>query len=631
MTTQSNIEITHGLCPGQVLQRNSENMASVDISGECGSAGNVLLNVTDDIGGSVIETQVIGESLDGIFKGTITGIPVGGPYSFEIKIGNDKVLILDVYVGDVWILAGQSNMQGIGDMDFPSTPEPKVRAFYLNYRWGMAKDPLHLLIESPDRAHAPNPLPQAAIANARKNMLRGVGLGVEFGKTMIEKSGGVPQGLICTAHGGTTMNDWQPAPNDQNGDTFYGSMLKSVRFNGQKVSGILWYQGESDTDLESAKVYAEKMHEFVSAVRRDIGIPTLPFFIVQLARNFPGGKLDIEEDEIGWRIVREEQLHLRDQIEGLEVVPALDLPLEDRIHLSSKGLKILGRRLARVAAGNLYDMQDELPVILFKSARRAIDKPQYITDTYAIDVEFDNVSGCLHADGEPHGFCLVDDEGNNYPLIYRTILTGKKVRLETSLTDFAPNLKLSYGWKMSTYCNIRDEHDMAIPAFGPVEIENTVAVSDFIRKWQIAELLQLNENFCELKCPEMPEGISLQTFTGNNTSIRDWIGKSGTSILRTKIHIAEPMKLDVRFAYDGPVRVWINRNEVFHDFDGTPPMGVDNQVFPWQPNSGTHEIMIAMQVTPTNLATGVRLRFSRKDLSSNEITLGDYIMPEQTI
>ena len=42
--------------------------------------------------------------------GLLTGIPVGGPYTVRI---NDA-FYNDIYVGDLWILAGQSNMEGNG-------------------------------------------------------------------------------------------------------------------------------------------------------------------------------------------------------------------------------------------------------------------------------------------------------------------------------------------------------------------------------------------------------------------------------------------------------------------------------------------------------------------------------------
>ncbi len=632
MSPDSGIEITGGIAPGQVLQRKSDNTASAEITGLCRTTGEVLLTVTDETGENIVPAQAIGQADGGKFSGKISGLPVGGPYQIEIAIGGESIRIPEIFAGDVWILAGQSNMQGIGYMSDATKPHPKVRAFYMDRHWGLAEDPLHFLMSSPDKAHVPYPLPAASIEYARKVQLRGAGLGIEFGRAMVEKSGGVPQGLICTAHGGTSMYGWRPTPEDMAGDTYYGSMLKSLRATGQQLSGVLWYQGESDSGPDASKVYAEKMREFITAVRRDTGIPGLPFLLVQLARNFPMNNQNVAKSDPGWRLVRQVQLKLRDEFENLETVPALDLPLDDRIHVSSAGQRRLGRRLACVAARMVYGKKDELPVIVFKSARRVIDDPKYLTEVYGIDVEFDNVSGDLQADGEPQGFSMIDREGREFPLVYRTFLSGNTVRLETSMNHYTPDFRLVYGWKMATYANIRDARDMAIPAFGPVEIQNSIALSDYIMKWQVSGLIPFTGDFAEMECPELPESAEVREFPGGAATYgTEWYEKSGIGIFRAKVNVPEPMKLEFRFGYDAPVKVWINRREFFLDLNGVMPIGVDKVTLPWETETGCNEITVALRVTPTNLATGVRLRFSRTDLPEEEIAKGGYSMPEPAV
>lgn len=48
---------------------------------------------------------------DGSFLLEMEPVEAGGPYSLEIKSGNDVVLLADVYFGDVWLAGGQSNME----------------------------------------------------------------------------------------------------------------------------------------------------------------------------------------------------------------------------------------------------------------------------------------------------------------------------------------------------------------------------------------------------------------------------------------------------------------------------------------------------------------------------------------
>ena len=146
-------------------------------------------------------------------------------------------------------MAGQSNMQGIGNMSGKAKPHPLIRAFSMRREWRAAEDPLHLLEESPDICHTEKQCSAKAGEELRRNAIKGVGVGVFFAREMFERSGGVPQGLICVAHGGTSMQQWSPERKKLGGGSLYASMLTSVKATGQPVAGLLWYQGESDANF----------------------------------------------------------------------------------------------------------------------------------------------------------------------------------------------------------------------------------------------------------------------------------------------------------------------------------------------------------------------------------------------
>ena len=53
----------------------------------------------------------------------------------------------------------------------------------------------------------------------------------------------VPQGVICCAHGGTSMDQWSPEGRDLGGDeSLYGAMYRRFVHNGSRVKGMFWYQ-----------------------------------------------------------------------------------------------------------------------------------------------------------------------------------------------------------------------------------------------------------------------------------------------------------------------------------------------------------------------------------------------------
>ena len=90
---------------------------------------------------SLQEHQVLQRGADG----TAHGLPVGGPYELEDA--------QDILVGDLWVLAGQSNMEGVGDLVDVETPISHIRSFQSREEWGTAEEPLHWLGESPRIVH----------------------------------------------------------------------------------------------------------------------------------------------------------------------------------------------------------------------------------------------------------------------------------------------------------------------------------------------------------------------------------------------------------------------------------------------------------------------------------------------
>ena len=164
---------------------------------------------------------------------------------------------------------------------------------------------------------------------------------------MVESTG-VPIGLIASAHGGTSMEQWNPAKKEQGGNSLYGSMLRQVKLAGGKVRGVLWYQGESDAMGGGWKVFPKVFSDFIAAVRSDFGQPELPFYYVQIGRFVNGS------DPKGWNAVQDAQRVLVDRVPNTAVVSVIDLELDDGIHVGTQGLKRAGQRLARIAERELF-------------------------------------------------------------------------------------------------------------------------------------------------------------------------------------------------------------------------------------------------------------------------------------
>jgi len=452
------VKIAEGLSEGQVLQRRGRRGATARVIGECATSGPVFATLAT-VRGVVRDwrERKVGLARAGRFSATLANVPIGGPYRLTLRCGTERARVEELYCGDVWLLAGQSNMEGVGNMSGAAEPHPLVRVFSLARVWRRAEDPLHVLPESPDPCHhVGKPATPAEAERLRRTAKKGVGVGVFFAREMFARSG-VPQGLIATAHGGTSMAQWDPALKGRGGESLYGSMLLSLRATGQPVAGVLWYQGESDTRDEEPDLYTDRMRALVAAVRRDLKQPALPWIMAQIGAVYGdwGGPR--------WNDTQEQQRLLPKRIRHLDLVSAVDLPLDDYIHIAAEGFPVLAARMARVADRLVLRNRREAPMPRLRKIVPPSPKRPHI------DVVFANVPGGLRAAGLPRGFTVLDGEGRELPCVFKTTLLGDRARLHLA-PDLVPGAehRLAYGHGKTPDCNITDGRGCALPVFGPL-------------------------------------------------------------------------------------------------------------------------------------------------------------------
>jgi sialate O-acetylesterase len=333
-------------------------------------------------------------------------------------------------------------------------------------RWEQARDPLHLKLESPDLVHGGRSLSVEAAQKLRRKARKGAGVGLHFGRLMQAQTG-VPQGLIATAHGGTTMAQWDPALRHRGGDSLYGSMLLSLRAVDQPLAGVLWYQGESEALPKLARVYTSRMRRLIGAVRRDLGQPNLPWLMVQIGRFIRGPQWsDPWPNSTAWNAIQEQQRLLPNSVSRCRVVPAIDLELDDLAHIGSDGFALLGKRLAEITMQLIFRDPKAKPPIALRSIRQIDPRPAYGP---RIEMKFANVVGRLSGAGPIHGFTLIDAKGLPVSLIHRVRLDGDRIVVHL-IKPAAKGLRLRYGFGLDPDCRIVDSRSMAVPAFGPVAI-----------------------------------------------------------------------------------------------------------------------------------------------------------------
>jgi sialate O-acetylesterase len=125
-------------------------------------------------------------------------LPAGGPHRLEVRAGGDALTLDDLLIGEVWLCAGQSNMEWTPILLDPENRGPAVAA-----------DPLLRLrtVTTPARLGR-----HAAIAGRWEvadaaALRRFSAVGAWFGQRL-RRELGVPVGLVCVAWGGTRIQAW---------------------------------------------------------------------------------------------------------------------------------------------------------------------------------------------------------------------------------------------------------------------------------------------------------------------------------------------------------------------------------------------------------------------------------------
>ena len=166
---------------------------------------------------------------------------------------------------DLYLLIGQSNMAGRGTVEAQDTViNAQVFALNKNNEWVPAQDPVHF-----DKTVA------------------GVGLGRTFGIEMAKANPNAVIGLIPCAVGGSPIDAWKPGGfHDQTKTYPFDDMEKRLKIalKSGTLKGILWHQGESDSNPELGYEYKEKLEILIQQVRELGGDEKIPFVAGEIGR-----------------------------------------------------------------------------------------------------------------------------------------------------------------------------------------------------------------------------------------------------------------------------------------------------------------------------------------------------------
>lgn len=312
----------------------------------------------------------------------------GGPYRISISDGTERVLN-DVMLGEVWICAGQSNMEmpmkGFGSQPVEnalelllSSDNSDVRVFMT--RRSSGKTPQADMNGRWEHA-SPATVPDfSAVAYLFARRLQSILK--------------VPVGVIVSAWGGTSILGWMPEKAVDNAvpeddirriisaadrpknypGVLYNGMIAPVA--GYAAKGFLWYQGCAN--VQFPKQYAPLLKSLIESWRAAWGA-RMPFYAVELAPHRYGRGNENGFERPSWV---EEVTNMMKKTEKTALVPTSDAGNPTVIHPARK--QVVGDRLALMALKNEYGyktLEPEAPAI---ASANVIDGTIIIKTTSAL-------------------------------------------------------------------------------------------------------------------------------------------------------------------------------------------------------------------------------------------------------
>ncbi|OGJ84799.1 MAG: hypothetical protein A2487_05945 [Candidatus Raymondbacteria bacterium RifOxyC12_full_50_8] len=446
-----------------VIQRTSETHAGLSLKGTYagGLPAHIQIKLIDQEDTSCVQGYNWTSIESAISGGQWTGstlIPVGGEYKIlfrSIDASETELEVSDtaehVLVGDIWAASGQSNMCGRGDLVDVEPSIPYVHHMIDMYRrdgcWQVAAEP---------------------IASTTHGLI------LRFAKEVYYTTG-IPIGLIASASGGQSITYWDKAQTSYSYG--YAPLLRTIDAAGGIIKGMIWYQGESDTDSLRSCLYKERTVAFFNNVRGDVENPQLPIVLAQIGGETAYG------DGRWWMHTRNEQRLIAEEDSNAACVSVFDLPRKDNVHLSTPGYKIAGVRFARAALKLAYAMD----TLTWGGPR--FDKAFFIDDNNdKIVVVFSGVRDSLQPSDTIKGLFVLDSLGG---ALVRSAISGISLYGPNSVLIFlessaSANALVGYG---DGFDPIKDSVNLTdgtgIPAqlfyYEPIAESGTVKSEDIVR------------------------------------------------------------------------------------------------------------------------------------------------------
>ena len=341
-------------------------------------------------------------------------------YDIVVKGDGSTIEIKDVLIGEVWIAAGQSNME-MPMRGWTNIPVENAIEF-------LSCAPMHDRIRMFTVAENPSMTPLDDVRQTKgwekadASTIPDMSATAFFFALKLNSALDIPVGIVSIPRGATRVEGWLPKEIiDSYGTekewetesrmkspwapyTSYNGMQHPVR--GYTAKGFIWYQGCSN--VHSYSTYASRLKDMVALWRKEWGDTgcRMPFYTVEIApcASRDGGYNGLSP------LLRKAQLEASKAIENSGIVCTNDLVYDyeiDNIHPCRK--QEVGNRLAYIALNHDYGF-DRLACLSPEALKAYADTEGNIC------VEFSNCSRGVNRTSGIEGLELCRADGSVVPV-----------------------------------------------------------------------------------------------------------------------------------------------------------------------------------------------------------------------
>lgn len=293
--------------------------------------------------------QLIQFAADGSWSIAFPEIPFyGGPYIINIEGSRNRIIIKNIYVGEVWFAVGQSNMQF----------RLREEAGYEELMKRHCRHNIHMFRPNPQKMPIYDYDGFGWIRDMKAMVGKMSAVAYYFACNLAVKLQ-CPVGIIDCSMGSTSVACWmskeavskcEPAQrvqkdedNDYLPSELYQAMLEKVQC--YKAAGVIYYQGESDI---AYRYEYSRMLEMLIKDWREKCRDSIPFIEVLLPRFAYHGEAKGTE----WAEIRKEQIAVAKKLKNVYLVNTINEGELSEIHPKRK--RGIGNKLAKAALEAIY-------------------------------------------------------------------------------------------------------------------------------------------------------------------------------------------------------------------------------------------------------------------------------------